>query len=270
MEYVIYCDESEKRGPLFSNFYGGALVRSIHLHEVVNALQNYKQNNGLSGEVKWTKVTERYLEKYIGFVNVFFDFIAQDKVKMRVMFQQNEKSDPRIRALSKEVRDDSFFMLYYQFFKHAFGLRYSNANAQYPIGIKIFFDQFPDTKLKVERFKDYIYKLQFQRAFLDSNLKIRMEDIVEVSSHDHVILQAADIVTGAMYFRLNKLHLQKEPGARVRGKRTRAKEKLYNHINKRIREIYPNFNVGANTGRRDYSDIWNHPYRHWLFIPNEV
>ncbi len=32
MQYIIYCDESVKRGDYFSNFYGGALVRSNDFH----------------------------------------------------------------------------------------------------------------------------------------------------------------------------------------------------------------------------------------------
>ena len=73
MEYLIYCDESVKRGNLFSNFYGGALVKSIDLNEVVSRLNQYKNEHNINGEMKWTKVTAQYLEKYIGIMDVFFD-----------------------------------------------------------------------------------------------------------------------------------------------------------------------------------------------------
>ncbi|BCJ87503.1 hypothetical protein skT53_24880 [Effusibacillus dendaii] len=53
------------------------------------------------------------------------------------------------------------------------------------------------------------------------------------------------------------------------GKRTIAKEKLYKHINKRIREIYPNFNIGISAGTKNIHDRWLHPYRHWLFVPSQ-
>lgn len=270
MEYFVYCDESEERGKKFSKFYGGALVRSIHLREVVDSLEGFKKNNSLTGEVKWTKVTEQYLDRYVGLMDVFFDLIREDKIKMRVMFQQNEFSDPRLRGLTKEQRERSFFLLYYQFFKHAFGLQHSNSSLE-PIFVRIFFDQFPDTKEKVDSFKEYIHRLQYQPAFQEANLRIRYEDIVEVTSHNHVVLQCADIVTGSMFFRLNELHKVIPEGQRVRGKRTRAKEKLYNHINARIRDIYPNFNIGISTGfKNDVKNLWNHPYRHWCFLPNHT
>jgi hypothetical protein len=54
-----------------------------------------------------------------------------------------------------------------------------------------------------------------------------------------------------------------------RGKRTIAKERLYKHINKKICEIRPRFNVGITTGLDgDTRNKLLHPYRHWLFIPN--
>ena len=75
---------------------------------------------------------------------------------------------------------------------------------------------------------------------------IRNGDVAEVCSHDHVLLQCTDIVLGAMYFRLNNLHLEKPAGSRTRGKRTIAKEKLYKHINSQISSILPHFNIGVN------------------------
>jgi hypothetical protein len=79
-----------------------------------------------------------------------------------------------------------------------------------------------------------------------------------------------DVVLGAMAFRLNDMHLKKEPGQRTRGKRTIAKEKLYKHINTLIRQLYPNFNIGDSTGLGDEKENkWKQPYRHWRFIPKD-
>ena len=73
-----------------------------------------------------------------------------------------------------------------------------------------------------------------------------------------------------MAFRLNDMHKVKPPGERTRGKRTIAKEKVYKHISQRIRDIYPNFNIGITRGKEgDSRNYWNHPYRHWSFKPKE-
>ena len=41
-EFVIYTDESVKDGKFFSNFYGGALIRSSDLSDVLVALARIK------------------------------------------------------------------------------------------------------------------------------------------------------------------------------------------------------------------------------------
>lgn len=89
MQYIIYCDESVKNGEYYSNFYGGALVRSIHLEEVKTALENKVSELNINGEVKWQKVTANYLEKYKSLVDTVFEFIKQDKIKIRIMFTHN-------------------------------------------------------------------------------------------------------------------------------------------------------------------------------------
>lgn len=51
------------------------------------------------------------------------------------------------------------------------------------------------------------------------------------------------------------------------GKRTVLKLKLYKHINNKIREIYPDFNIGISTPLKEESDRWFQIYRHWSFKP---
>jgi hypothetical protein len=102
-----------------------------------------------------------------------------------------------------------------------------------------------------------------------NNILFQKEQIAEIDSKHHVLAQSLDIMLGAMQFRLNDKHLEKPAGQRTRGNRTIAKEKLYKYINKRIREMHPGFNIGVSTGTKgDIRNRWNHPYRHWLFVPN--
>ncbi|CAN5198571.1 hypothetical protein BH23BAC1_BH23BAC1_35710 [soil metagenome] len=119
-------------------------------------------------------------------------------------------------------------------------------------------------------FKNHIFALQSLYSFESAKIKIRRTDIIDVNSKEHVLLQCLDIILGAMAFRLNDLHKAKPAGAKRRGKRTIAKEKLYKHINSLIRKIYPNFNIGDSTGHKgSIENRWNFPYRHWKFTPAE-
>jgi len=74
-EFVIYTDESVKDGDYFSNFYGGVLVRSVDLLSVSERLADVKAEQNLHGELKWTKVTENYLDKYMAVMDAYFDLI---------------------------------------------------------------------------------------------------------------------------------------------------------------------------------------------------
>lgn len=98
-------------------------------------------------------------------------------------------------------------------------------------------------------------------------LKIAKDGIVEVDSKRHLPLQFMDLILGAMCFKLNDKDKLRTEGENRIGRRTLVKIKLYRHINRRIREIYPNFNIGVTTPIRNEADSWTQPYRHWSFIP---
>ena len=160
-------------------------------------------------------------------------------------------------------------MLYYQFLKHAFGLPFANRGPQ-PVSIRVNLDQLPSNREDSATFKSFVVGLNQNSQFRAARIRYHKDQIAEVDSHDHVLLQCLDVVLGAMCFRLNDKHKEKPPGERKRGKRTIAKEKLYKFLLGRIREIYPNFNIGVSTGTQgDRANRWNHPYRHWKFIPKD-
>ena len=265
-EYIIYCDESTESGRHFSNFYGGVLVRSEHIDEIRRALGEIKRNLNFFGEVKWQKITEPYAEKYIRLMDAFFDLVMADRIKVRIMFTQNTVI---AKNLSPAHVEEKYFILYYQFIKHAFGLIYSPALPG-GVDLRIYPDKLPDTREQVEKFRSFLLSLTENREFRRRDIRVRRENIAEVRSHDHDLLQCLDIVLGAMQFRLNDRHLDRPAGARRRGKRTIAKERVYRYINTRIQAIYPRFNIGISTGHQgEDANRWKHPYRHWLFMPTE-
>lgn len=263
-EYIIYCDESEEKGRFYSNFYGGVLVRSQHFDEVKKLIAKRKSELNLYDEAKWNKITKNYAAKYIDLVDLFFDFVEQDKIKVRIMFTQNRFVPTN---LTKRHVDEKYFILYYQFLKHAFGLQYS-PKLEGGVRVRIYPDRLPDMKEQVEQFRSFVVGLTKNPDFRRVGLMIRPGDIADVNSHNHDLLQCLDIVLGAMHFRLNDKHREKPNDSSRRAKRTIAKEKVFTHISRRIRRIYPNFNIGTTTGlQNDITNRWNHSYRHWLFMP---
>lgn len=266
MAYIIYCDESSDKGPYYCDFFGGCIIDSNDQFELVNALEEKKKELHLDHEVKWTRVTENYLSKYIDLIDLFFDFVKAGKIKVRIMFRS--ATDTPAHVASTRV-DDKYFKLYYQFLKHSFGLMSIPAECT-PTNIIIFLDVLPDKHGKRDEFKKFVHEMPLSQDFFKKDITIRERDIIEVDSKDHVLLQCTDIVLGAMYFRLNKLNKVKPLGQLRRGKRTIAKELLYKHILGRICEIHPVFNIGTSTGSRDYANPhWESPYEHWLFKSNK-
>lgn len=261
-EYVIYCDESESKGRHFSNFYGGALVRSQDLDSIRQAIEAKKQELNLFGEVKWSKISVNYRQKYIDLMDFFFDLIKDDKVKIRIMFTENRN---RPRNLSKEQHDNQYAILYYFFIRHAFGLAFS-PKMEGGANVRVYPDEMPFSAAQVDSFKGYVTRLTDRSEFWSKGISFAAEDVTEVKSHEHDILQCLDVILGAMNFRLTRKHKDKQEGQTRRSAKTLAKLRVYNHINKRIRQIYPNFNIGITTGHQgDITNRWNHPYRHWNF-----
>ncbi len=199
-------------------------------------------------------------------MQTFFEEVVSGKVKIRIMFRQNAQSP---RGLKNEQIEMQYFLLYYQFIKHAFGLEFIEPSAS-GTRLRLYFDQFPDTKEKVEVFKTFLLALQNFAKFRKAGVKIAREDVAEVRSRDHVLLQCLDIVLGSMAFRLNDKHKEKPRGATRRGKRTRAKEALYKTIYQEIKKIHPRF-IGVTTSTRENPQSrWDDSYRHWAFLPKSV
>lgn len=265
MAYIIYCDESSDKGPKFCDFFGGCIINSRDQYELTQALKKKKTELHLDHEVKWTRVTENYLSKYIELIDLFFDFVQAGKIKVRIMFRSVTDAPTPVKSTSV---DDKYFKLYYQFLKHSFGLM-SIPTECTPTNVIIFLDVLPDKHGKRDEFKKFLHDMPQSQDFFNKHITIRERDIIEVDSKDHVLLQCTDIVLGAMYFRLNGLNTAKPEGQVRRGKRTIAKEKLYKHIQQRICEIHPSFNAGISTGSRGLENPhWESPYEHWLFKSN--
>ena len=239
----------------------GALINLSDINLIENALNSKKQKLNLNGEIKWTKVTDNYLEKYIDMINLFFEFIKSGKIKVRIMFAQNAfVSD----GLTKKQTDNEYSILYYLFLKDAFGLKYSNNTPfKNKVNFSYYLDDLPCSEEQKNALKNSMFRYNFELR--QNNTEIT--EIVEIDSKKHVIQQCMDIILGSMNFKLNDFDKIKDEQTGKRSKRTIAKEKLYKVINKNIREIRKGFNVGVSTSNdNDVTNIWKHEYRHWNFI----
>ena len=123
-------------------------------------------------------------------MDVYFALTRDGRIKTRIMFTQNCHVP---QNLEKYHYEHKYFLLYYQFIKHTFGLCYANQAIEH-LNVRLYFDKLPDTIEKCELFKDHIFGLNRYREFQKARVKISRNQIAEVVSHDHDILQCLDIV----------------------------------------------------------------------------
>ena len=266
-EYIVFCDESEKRGKFFSNFYGGVIVGASKLDQVVVRLNKAKEDAGIESEVKWEKTSPYDVERYQQLIHAYFNEIEQGNIRTRIMFRANSLVP---NELSAQQQKDEYYLLYYQFLKHGFGF-VSMPKHTDGVNLRIYLDKLPSqSKERISQFKGYIAALADNYHLRQAGLKIQHENIAEVDSKKHILLQCTDVVLGSMSFRLNDKHKAIPKGSKVRGKRTVAKEKLYKALRKEICRVTgkPNFNIGRSTTPSIFPEgFWLDPYMHWSFKP---
>jgi len=265
--YIVYCDESDAKGQFYSHFYGGVLIEAAKQQAVEEELQAVKDElNIFDGEMKWQRVTEPYREKYTFFVNSVFDIVDRGDMKIRIMFTQNRW----VPLLADFQIDNEYFLLYHQFIKHAFGFRYCTEDGS-RASAAVLLDKVPHNAEKLHEFRKYLSSLSDFPIWHRAGFSIAYEDIAEVDSKEHNIMQALDVVLGAAQSRLNERHTRPISPAKRRTKRARAKAAVYKAIQQRIWHLYPNLNVGISTGTPNgLVDRWHHQYRHWLFVPSSA
>lgn len=261
-EYWIFADESVQEGELFSKFFGGCIVPAFRYAEIESRLAERKDEIGFGKELKWQRVTDQRLADYMSMVTSFFDEIRADRVRMRMVFQDNQTLRKR---LPDELRHEPYYKLYYQFIKHAFGLAHMPQREE-GTRLRLFLDRLPHTEEHTAQFKSYLAALPLNAQLRGRQIKLDPSHIAEVDSKARVLLQWVDIVRGSMAFRFNEKRLIKPAGASRRGKRTIAKEKLYKHVLSEIRTLKPHFHPKISTACIPFPEgSWSMSYRHWLF-----
>lgn len=257
----IWLDESDKHGSYYSNFYGGILVVSEHRAEVLRRMTKIKEELGIVDEIKWQKVNAYHYEKYVKLVDELFEMGKAGMLKIRIFFRHNQ-FEPE---LTPEKRKEEYPILYYQFIKYAFGLVFANDTE----GIRLYLDEIPLNQSDKQNFVSHLYSLNNDSEFKEKGIRFVDKGMSEVDSKSHLPLQFMDVILGAICFKLNEKDKLKSDGDERPGKRTilKLKLKLYKHINQKIREIYPDFNIGISTPIKLESDRWFQVYRHWSFKP---
>lgn len=251
-KYIIICDESTKKGKNFSYFYGGAMIDESKYQKISDILNDYKEKFGFN-ELKRVKITKANYKQYIEVMDLFFTFVKSGAIKLRIMFSPNDQLLKNI----KHSEDESFMKFYYAFIINAFNIFYAGKNFR----LRLIFDDLPETKEQCNKFKELLMKKIVTNEKQNTNkVYLKKEDIEEVDSKKHVILQCVDVVVGLIDFILNT------PSAEInKSSRAKARYQVWQEIYKHILEINSEFQLKETT-KPVYSNIaWKSNYRHFVY-----
>lgn len=255
--YIIICDESSRKQPYYSYFYGGAIILENKYEKISNILCDYKNKFKLN-ELKRTNITEANYKFYIEILDLFFTFVKSGDIKVRIMFSPNDQ-------LIKDIphsQNETFIRFYEVFIKDAFSIFYARKN----IRLRLIFDDLPESKEQCFKFKNHlIEKINKNNKPLANKVYIKAEDIEEVDSQKHIILQCVDVIVGVMDFYLNTNKKDLESS-----KRARARYKVWESIYKIILEMNPNFIIYETTQPVYSTKGWNDKYKHFVYKQKRV
>ena len=250
--YIIVCDESTRKGVNYSYFYGGAIISESKYQKLSEILKNYKNNFGFN-ELKRTKITEANYKYYIEVLDLFFTFVRSGDIKVRIMFSPNNQLKTNIpHSLNK-----TFTKFYEVFIKDAFSIFYARKN----IRLRLVFDDLPETKEQCKEFKqNLISKINLNKKVLANKVFVSEEDIEEVDSKKHIILQCVDVIVGLVDFYLNTSKKELKES-----KRAMARFNVWECIRKFVLEMNPNFIIDETTHPIYSYKGWNDKYKHFVY-----
>jgi hypothetical protein len=212
-DIYIYSDESRHRNEKFL-LLGGIWVEKEKLpivDEAITHLRNkygYTNNAGdfvtFLGELKWTKVSEKYLPLYQEVVDLFFTWIEDGTIRSCIMLVDTQ--DPLVIERSN-LKKEGYFKLLYQLYLH---------NSKVPGIHHIFPDRItnPDQKVNLETLHKCLdveltkkFSSVVNPALMPSDGFVK--NITPMESKDSSCIQIIDVMMGAIGYFQNR-HFEKD------------------------------------------------------------
>ena len=189
MKFDVFCDES--RPDLFSSKAPPVdylVIGSLWLHNedraaLKAAIHELRDRHKVGGEFKWQKVSPSRLAFYEDLIGLFFG--AGDQLRFRCIAVNRKKVD--LIKYHENDQELGFYKFYYQLLHHWI----LDFNAY-----TIFCDY--------KRNRDMRRLQVLQQCLTHSNLSAQISCIQAVRSDEAVLIQLADVLTGAACAKMNK------------------------------------------------------------------
>jgi len=205
--YRVYCDESNTDGNKRHPVYGAILVALEDVEEVQRAIKSWRDEAGIHGEFKWHIMDGgRLLAKYKLLVDLLVDDLARHRRLLQFKAIIMDKSAAEYRAYSKSNDEIGFYKFYYHWLLHYF--------ARFPIAhkcqMRVIIDERSLPKDSGDPYKKLYYALN---NGIRKELNVNRDFVSKVhplGSKESDILQAADVLMGAIGYHSQSNHLPRE------------------------------------------------------------
>lgn len=220
---------------------GGIMTEGFRLEGINRAIGEWRARHRMYGELKWTKVSVGKLGEYKSFVDAFFRLAGKDMICFRAMvLSTNDIDYSRYHGGDREL---GFYKFYYFFLLHSFCRQARNDADRFVIYLD---ERSTSYRLGTLRL---VLNRGIRKAF--SSEQDQVASVQAASSHDHGLMQLADILMGAVGYHANGMH--ELPGA------SPAKRELARHIAERAE--LPHLATQTQIGKWDFGI--------WLFKPGK-
>lgn len=188
MNIEVYCDESYT--DLFCSqdpsaeylMIGGLWLQSENRQVFKSQIHALREKHGVGGEAKWTKVTKGKLPFYTDLVDWFIN--QGDALRFRCIAVK--RKNVNLMKFHQNDRELAFYKFYYQMIHHWI----------YDFNNYIVFCDY-----KSNRKNDRLPVLQ--NCLNNANMSAQVEQVQAIRSADSVLMQLADVLTGAASAKLN-------------------------------------------------------------------
>ena len=193
----IFCDESRPRVDRYM-LLGGVIVSRDSMTSITERLSEIRDDKGIHAEIKWSKVSKKWLPKYKAVLDYFFERNRRDRIHFAAMIFDGLQVDHRL--FSHGDCELGFYKFYYQLLLHCFGRHYCPKPEDRFIA---YLDQ-----------RKSSYPVRELRPILNNGLAklgIRQRPFLAVEPRDsklHDLMQIVDVLIGAIGYQKNGYHLR--------------------------------------------------------------
>lgn len=183
-KYHIYCDESSLSDRY--SCYGGIIVNNNYLSLVRDAITSLRDKHFLNTEIKWSKISNQYYNKYYNLICDISSLVNKDIIHFRsIVIDNHQVSHSRNNNGDKEK---GMYKFYYLLLKHCFLKDISGE-------CDIYIDK-RSTNYNLDELRDFINRTQDINTYVTS--------VKHIDSKKSDLIQINDLLLGALAFHKNE------------------------------------------------------------------